>query len=85
MLLVLPDCYNKSFIDTFCGKNDCQENFEAARKDYNSSACPISQIQEQGVEQTLLYILMGIYAAIGLLGSLIMGVFVDNIEVRWGL
>jgi len=81
-ILVLPDCYNESYIEKYCGKNDCQADFTAARKDFNSSSCPINQIQSEGVERSLLYTLMGIYAGIGLLGALVVGVFVDPIVVR---
>ena len=79
---VLPDCYNETYINTYCGKNDCQKNFAEARKDFNSTSCPITPIQSEGVEDSLLYTLMGIYAGIGLLGALVVGLFVDPLTIR---
>ena len=80
---VLPECHNETYIQNYCGRSDCQEDFSEARITFNSSSCPVNDLQSEGVEDNLLYILMGIYAGIGLLGALIIGVFVDPVTVRY--
>jgi len=80
---VFPDCHNKTYIETYCGANDCLEDFNSARLKYNTSECPVSALQLVGPTETLIYVLMGIYAGIGLLGAAVIAFLVDPIVIRY--
>ena len=80
--LEFPSCYNASYIEQYCGANDCQEDFNEARGDYNTSECPVNSLQSEGTPDELLYTLMGIYAGVALIGAAAVAIFVDPIVVR---
>nr|CAB3267513.1 protein unc-93 homolog A-like [Phallusia mammillata] len=80
--LEFPTCYNKSYIEHNCGKHDCQSNLTAARLLYNSSECPVTNLNSSGPSDSTIYTLMGIYTALSLSGAFIMALGVDNIEVQ---
>ena len=81
-LIDFPNCFNETFIDNFCGASDCQEDLNAKRLEYNSSDCPVTELQSGKPSSTLLYTLMGIYSAIALFGAAVVGVLVDPIQIR---
>ncbi|XP_018669845.2 protein unc-93 homolog A-like [Ciona intestinalis] len=80
--LAFPTCYNASFIENYCGHNDCQDDIDAAKNMYNSSECPVLGVSSSDVSNDTLYLLMGIYAAVALLGALVVGFLVDPIKIR---
>ena len=83
MLLVFPDCYEKEYIDNYCGKNDCQEDFNDIRvAQYNTTECPVIGLASRDVPDYLLYTLMGIYTGVALVGAALMAFLVDPIEIR---
>ena len=69
-------------METYCGANDCQDDFNEKRANFSTESCPSAPIQE-GVEDSLLYTLMGIYFGVGLLGAVIIGVLVDPFDARY--
>jgi len=75
-----PTCFNESYIERYCGAADQLENIKEARMFYNTSSCPVSKLEGGKVPQETLYVLMGIYAFVGLLGAAIVGLLVDNME-----
>ena len=76
-----PSCYNETFIEDYCGASDCPSfDTELAR---NQSSCGDEIVTSDNVEKDTVYLLMGIYAAIGLLGAFITGFFVDPIQLRY--
>ena len=77
-----PTCYNETYIEEYCGANDAQKNLSAARILYNSTECPVSDLQSGDLPKNTLYMLMGIFAGVGLFGALIVGCFVDNIDTE---
>lgn len=77
-----PTCYSEEYIDTYCGKNDCQEDFNVARKNFTTDECPVSEIESGVVHDSLLYTLMGTYTGIALLGAAVTAIFVDKIKLR---
>jgi len=79
-VLEFPSCYNETFIEDYCGASDCPSfDTELAR---NQSSCGDEIVTSDNVEKDTVYLLMGIYAAIGLLGAFITGFFVDPIQLR---
>jgi len=80
--LKFPTCYNETYIEEYCGANDAQKNLSAARILYNSTECPVSDLQSGDLPKNTLYMLMGIFAGVGLFGALIVGCFVDNIDTE---
>jgi len=80
--LEFPKCYNATYIDNFCGVNDCPDvDFNVYRSNYTTT-CEQEIISSDSVEKSTLYTLMGVYAGVGLLGSAITAIFVDNIQLR---
>jgi len=49
---------------------------------YNSSECPVTELQTGETPPKLIYTLMGIYSGIALLGAAVVAVFVDPIQIR---
>ena len=82
LYLVFPSCYNESYIENHCGASDCQEDFNVTRRMYNSSECPVTDLQSGKTPPVLLYTLMGIYSGIALFGAAVVALFVDPIQVR---
>ncbi|XP_076819317.1 protein unc-93 homolog A-like isoform X2 [Clavelina lepadiformis] len=79
--LIFPNCYNETYIKSYCGARDCQDDLEEARAMFNVS-CDVSSSSGSEVEDWTLYTLMGIYAGVGFTGSAIVAIFVDNISIR---
>lgn len=81
--LVFPSCYNDTFIKTYCGANDCQDDFSAVKNNYTIASCGNSTgvIASDPTDETI-YTLMGIYGGIGLFGALTVALFVDRIKLR---
>lgn len=77
-----PTCHSETYIKKYCGANDCQDDFNTARVNFNSSSCPVSDLESENLQQTTLYTLMGIYSAIGLFGAGVVASLVDPIQIR---
>ena len=82
-LAEFPSCYNKTFVEQYCGTSDCQKNLSRSRMEYNSSKCPLTSLESGKVPDKTIYILMGIYTGIGISGALLVAFLVDNVKVRY--
>ena len=81
-VLVFQTCINNSYVEQYCGANDCQEDFNTERLNYNTSDCVINDLQSGNTSNELIYTLMGIYAGVALFGAAVVAVLVDPIVIR---
>jgi len=81
-LAEFPSCFEEEYIKNYCGKNDCQKDLDEGRLKFNSSNCPVTNIESGDVPDWTIYLLMGIYAGVGICGALVMAFLVDNVKIR---
>jgi len=82
VLAEFPSCFEEEYIKNHCGKNDCQKDLDEGRLLHNSSYCPVTTVESGDVPNWNIYLLMGIYAGVGIGGALVMAFLVDNVKIR---